>query len=448
MPRQGRRRKKTRTEKEVAEGDRAKKNTPRCFVIKRGQVGDRIKDLVKDFRMVMMPNCAKSLRESKNNRVEDFVAVASHYNVTHLIIFTATKAATYLKLARLPQGPTLTFKVDSFTLAREVRAAQKRPRGSARDYTSAPLQVLNGLSGTKDAPEGTGGGKSLKVADRQLLSEMLRGLFPAIDVPSFNQAECRRTVLFHYDRESDAVFFRHFVVSRRQIGIERGVKRLTKFNRLPNLAHRGDIADFVLGGGGGPGSETEMEDGAEVPSGSGNIAVRLAESGPRMKLLLIKAEEGVCTGGVMYHRFLSKTPSQQEVLQERARQRQKLKERNARLEAKAASAKAKAKQKRKRERTNDNDDDSEEEAREPNPGESDSEEGGTKPQQGGKTKKKRFNPLSFKSKGKSSRRDDEGSEQPPGKGKGKGKGKQKRKGGGKGNAQQSVLDKFRKSAKR
>lgn len=33
----------------------------------------------------------------------------------------------------------------------------------------------------------------------------------------------------------------------------------------------------------------------------------------------------------MYHRFLTKTPSQQQVLQERARQRQKLRERNQRL---------------------------------------------------------------------------------------------------------------------
>ncbi|CAE7831875.1 ppan, partial [Symbiodinium necroappetens] len=112
MPRQGRRRKKTRTGKEADVGEREKKLTPRCFVIKRGDVGDRIKDLVQDFRMVMMPNSAKALKESKINRIEDFIAVASHFNVSHLIIFTATKAATYMKLARLPQGPTLTFRVD------------------------------------------------------------------------------------------------------------------------------------------------------------------------------------------------------------------------------------------------------------------------------------------------------------------------------------------------
>ena len=40
-------------------------------------------------------------------------ALPAMTQVSHLIIFTATKAATYMKLARLPQGPTLTFRVDS-----------------------------------------------------------------------------------------------------------------------------------------------------------------------------------------------------------------------------------------------------------------------------------------------------------------------------------------------
>eukprot|EP00913_Durusdinium_trenchii_P018817 g17684.t1 len=335
MPRQGRKRKKTRTEKEPEQGERQKKLIPRCFV------GDRIKDLVQDFRNVMMPNSAKALKESKSNRVEDFIAVASHFNVTHLIIFSATKAATYMKLARLPQGPTLTFRVDSFTLAREVRAAQRRPQGSSRDFTSPPLQVLNGLGGPKERFE-------LPRRYLRLLAEMLRGTFPAIDVPTFNQAECRRAALFHYDRENDAIFFRHFVVGRRQLGLERGIKKLTKFNRLPNLSGKADIADFVTGGGAVT-SESEVDEAAEIPGTwkSGRVAVRLSEAGPRLRLLLIKAEEGVCTGGVMYHRFLTKTPSQQQVLQERARQRQKLKERNARLEAKAKAVKKRKKDKSK-----------------------------------------------------------------------------------------------------
>ena len=141
-----------------------------------------------------------------------------------------------MKLARLPQGPTLTFKLESFTLAREVRAAQRRPQGSARDFTAPPLQVLNGLTGLKDCVEGVGGGKSMRLSERKLVAEMLRGVFPAIDVASFNQNECRRAALFHYDVKSDCVLFRHYVVGRKQLGLDRGIRKLTKFNRLPNLA--------------------------------------------------------------------------------------------------------------------------------------------------------------------------------------------------------------------
>eukprot|EP00930_Biecheleria_cincta_P039688 TRINITY_DN27260_c0_g1_i1.p1 TRINITY_DN27260_c0_g1~~TRINITY_DN27260_c0_g1_i1.p1 ORF type:complete len:447 (-),score=95.13 TRINITY_DN27260_c0_g1_i1:41-1381(-) len=446
MPRQGRRRKKTRTEKEEGIAEKELKLTPRCFVVKRGQIGDRIKDLVKDFRQVMMPNCAKNLRERKLNRIEDFTAVASHFHVSHVVIFSATKAATYMKLARLPQGPTLTFKVDSFTLAREVRAAQKRPRGSTRDYTNAPLQVLNGFGGPTDAPEGAGGGKAMKGPERQLVAEMLRGFFPAIDVPSFHQADCRRAALFHYERESDSVIFRHFVVGRRQVGLERGIARLMKINRLPSMGRKSDISDYVLGGGGGA-SESEIEEGAEIPTtGAGKVAVRLSEAGPRMKLVLVKAEEGVCTGGVIYHRYMMKTPSQQAVLQERARQRQKLRERNQRLEQKAKASQDKQK-KRRREQNRNNDDGSDEEARVPNPGESDSDADPVADK--GRKQSKRFHPFAFKAKGK--KREDGGLDAKAGSGKAKGKGgqaKAPRGFGQQGKARNKILDKFKSSAKR
>lgn len=364
MPRAGRRRKKRRTEKELDLSEQEKRDTPRCFVIKRGHVGDRIRDLVRDFREVMMPNCAKSLKESKNNRVEDFIAVAAHFHVSHLILFTATKSATYMKMSRLPQGPTLTFRVDSFSTTRDVKASQKRPRGGVRDFTSAPLQVLNGF-GAAGAAGGSSGstapelGKPMQVSERQLAAEMLRGMFPAIDVPTFNQAECRRTALFHYDKESDAVHFRHYSVARRTTGLQRGVSKLLRPGHLPKLGRRADIADFVLGGGGA--SESEAEDATEVslPNG-GNVGIRLTETGPRLKLLLIKAEEGVCTGGVMYHRYQMKTPSQQQVLEERARQRRKLRERNQKIDAKIAEAKKKRKKPAK-EKLNDGDDGEEDE---------------------------------------------------------------------------------------
>mmetsp|Transcript_127862 Transcript_127862/g.368235 ORF Transcript_127862/g.368235 Transcript_127862/m.368235 type:complete len:460 (-) Transcript_127862:30-1409(-) len=449
MPKQGKKRKKRRTHKVEAISEKELLKTPRCFVVKRGAVGDQVKKLLQDFREVMSPNCAKNLRESRMNRIEDYLAVAGPLHVSHLVIFTSTKTSTYMKLAKLPQGPTLTFKVDSYSLGSDIRAAQKRPRLGARDFTVAPLQVLNGF----------GGGVAPKVerpAPKPLVSEMLRGLFPAVDVPNFNQAECRRTALFHHDPATDHVYFRHYTVTKKQFGLDRGVSKLLRTARLPKLGHREDIADFVLGGGGAA-SDSEVEATHEAPGANGGkVGVRLTELGPRMKLLLVKAEEGVCNGGVLYHRFMTKTPSQQQVLEQKARQRKKLQERNAKLEKAAGLAKEnRAKRKKQAEKAA-------EVAERANAAVADegiassSDDGAD----GGKTRKtrgagggvgdkkdsKRFNPL-YNKKARTVEFGDTG----PSEGRGKGAlqkqsrgGKGAQKGGGRasGKGQQRILDRF------
>eukprot|EP00927_Polykrikos_kofoidii_P021120 TRINITY_DN20105_c0_g1_i1.p1 TRINITY_DN20105_c0_g1~~TRINITY_DN20105_c0_g1_i1.p1 ORF type:complete len:470 (-),score=103.09 TRINITY_DN20105_c0_g1_i1:109-1518(-) len=469
MPRVGNKRKKKRSAKPVEISERELKRTPRCFVVKRGKVGDRIRDLVKDFRMVMSPNCAKSLRESKMNRIEDYIAVSGGFHVSHIVQFSATKLGTYMKVIKLPQGPTLTFKINSFTLVRDVRASQRRPHTGNRDYTSAPLQVLNGFSG--------GGGSEKEATERQLAAEMLRGLFPPIDVPSFNHAECRRTALFSFDKKKDVTYFRHFAVVRKQVGLQRGISKLLRRSRLPKLGQSQDIGDFILNGGVGA-SDSEGDEPQEAPiAGGGKVGLRLTEVGPRMELLLVKAEDGICNGSVLYHRYQTRTPSQIEVLAQKAAQRKKLKERNSKLSAmvqgkNAAKAKQKAeRQKRKREA-----EDKEDEAGE------DSDVGPEKLGKSGEgpSKKKRFHPLAYGRKastggsggkerdktveinsgpdkraggkssgGKRSREDGEG--------KGKGKGKRGAKGGarkggrkssGKGGAGQRVMDRFKKSARK
>ena len=45
-------------------------------------------------------------------------------------------------------------------------------------------------------------------------------------------------------------------------------------------------------------------------------AIRLAEIGPRLKLKLIKIEEGICDGEVLYHEFIAKTPEEVQELRE------------------------------------------------------------------------------------------------------------------------------------
>lgn len=334
--------------------------------------------------MVMMPNTARKLRESKANRIEDLMAVAAHFNVTHLVIFTTTKVGTYMKLAKLPQGPTLTFRVASFSLIREVKASQRKPRGGPFDYMAAPLQVMNGF-GMRDLQE---------AVHRKLVSEMLRGMFPPIDVPTFKQAECRRAALFHYDKEKDAVHFRHYHVGRKPVGLQRGVARLLSSTRVPKMGNRADVADYLTGGGGA--SESEAEDVMEAPStsGSGHIGIRLSELGPRLELELIKAEEGVNSGAVLHHRYNVRTPTEQEVLNQKARERRKLRERSKKLEAEASAIKKKkqkiAKDKAARTSAGGEEDDIDSDAREGPEG------GGAGEQAAGK--RKRFHPFAWGAK--------------------------------------------------
>jgi len=452
MPRVGKRRKKRRTEKEAEVAERDLKKTPRCFVLKRGKVGDRVKDLIQDFRTVMLPNCAKALKESRMNRLEDFVAVAGHFHVSHLIIFTATKAGTYMKLARLPQGPTLTFKISSFSLVRDVKSSQKRPRLGGRDHTVAPLQVLNGFSGKAD-----GGSKDQEGPSQlQLTAEMLRGLFPSIDVPTFHQAECRRAVLFNYDKDQDIVNFRHFSVGRKTVGLQRGVSKVMRLNRIPKMGRHEDIADFILGGGVGA-SESEVEDVMEAPvMGGGKVGIRLTELGPRLELELVKAEDGLCNGTVMYHRYQMHTPSQREILEQKAAQKRKLQERNAKLDERSKKMRrTKDKIKKIKEEKNKPEDDDEGQF---DVGVDDDEKGKGKGKGKGGAQKKRYHPFAWGAKakdgqktveidsrpGKRSRRGGQRDKQKGDNDKGgrKGSGKSGEQGGGKGTKKNSVLDKF------
>ena len=49
--------------------------------------------------------------------------------------------------------------------------------------------------------------------------------------------------------------------------------------------------------------------------------VRLTELGPRLSLQLVKVEEGICDGPIMYHSFVSKT--QAELAQQQAAKEKK-----------------------------------------------------------------------------------------------------------------------------
>ncbi|CEM22015.1 unnamed protein product [Vitrella brassicaformis CCMP3155] len=325
MAKKGARRRKRRTH--VVQSDEAFKNLPKSFVFKKGRVTPSVRLLVQDLRKLMAPFTALRLREARVQKVRDFINVAGVFGVTHLVMLSQTDVAVYLRIARLPAGPSFTFRVHSYTLATEVRASQKRPRATTSDYDKSPLVVLNGFKEGK-AAEGSGE----TAGALKLMTVMLSNMFPPIDVKNMQVGDCRRVVLFNYSPAGKAISMRHYAIVKRPAGMTRGVRKLlrTKSEKLVNLGTKTEVSDFVLSGGvGGVGdaSDSEVEDAAQVAvppakreaqTEEKEISVSLIELGPRLTLQLIKAEEEMFAGKVLFHEYVKKTPDEMQQLDKKA----------------------------------------------------------------------------------------------------------------------------------
>ncbi|KAJ1559407.1 hypothetical protein HK405_010758 [Cladochytrium tenue] len=315
----GKRRKKRRTHVPLSEDDYAR--TPKSFVIASGDVGHLLHRLVRDLRRIMEPHTASNLQERKGNRLKDFVQVAGPLHVTHLLLLSRSDTHVNLRVGRLPRGPTLHFQVLEYALASDVLNAQARPKSPGSDFKFSPLVVLNNF----------GDGRK----DTTLMASMFQNLFPPINVQKVRLSEARRVVLFHLDSETREVELRHYTVAVKPVGISKSVKQLLTTN-LPDLNQFEDVGDYVLRGA--YASESDVEDAestvtlpARAASATGSAgtsaagaskttkrpqraadqrAVRLAEIGPRLRLRLVKIQDGLCDGEVIFHQFVTRTKEQ------------------------------------------------------------------------------------------------------------------------------------------
>jgi ribosome biogenesis protein SSF1/2 len=301
------RRKKHRTHVEVqAKPGETKNDVPRSFVMKRGKLSDLVSDLTDDVRRVMEPHTAVNLKESKTNKLKDFVQVSGPLGISHFLILSATDKSRYVKICRAPRGPTLSFRVHKYTLAREVAAAQRNPRSPPNAFRSPPLVVLNNFG---DAPH------------QKLATITFQNLFPPINVKKVKLSTCQRAVLVDYDKDTNRFQFRHFAISAAPTGSNRALRKLLTTRNAPDLGNLTDVSEFfdkAALGAASDASDSEGEDAVaarvdltqdynRVAKADTRSRVILQEIGPRMELELVKVEEGMCEGRVLYHAYVNKT---------------------------------------------------------------------------------------------------------------------------------------------
>ena len=96
------------------------------------------------------------------------MSVAGLLHVSHFVMFTKTDVGVYLRLCRLPRGPTLTFKVHNYCLSKDVISSLRKPNLEQIQYLNHPLLVMNNFSGA---------GNHVK-----LMATMFQNMFPSINV--------------------------------------------------------------------------------------------------------------------------------------------------------------------------------------------------------------------------------------------------------------------------
>ncbi|KAL1746963.1 hypothetical protein HDZ31DRAFT_32891 [Schizophyllum fasciatum] len=346
------RRRKTRTHLKGAgaQAAGAAEGAPKSFVIKHGQVGTALTTLVRDLRKVMEPNTASRLKERNRNKLKDYFTIAPALHVTHLLAFTLTPVAPSLRIVRLPAGPTLSFRIERYSLMKDILAGSRHARSIGMEYLSPPLLVL--ASFPQPGPE--------TPPHLPLIMKAFQSLFPGLSPKSLRLSSARRVVLVHYNADKGTLDFRHYIITVKPQGVSRRVRKIldgtagkTHASEFLDLGSEKDIADFLLRkrGEAGPdgyesassaqseaGEEADAVDLAEDYVGRNNRkgqrrAVRLDEVGPRMELRLVKITEGLPgkEGGVIYHEFVKK--SKKETAAQKAAHAEKQRLRKERREA-------------------------------------------------------------------------------------------------------------------
>lgn len=208
-------------------------------------------------------------------------------------------------------------------------------------------------------------------------------------------SSARRVVLLSYNPTTKTIEFRHYLISVRQVGVSRAVRRIidgsagaratgssslggasdtgsgggpsaaltAAAKRVLDLGRASDISDYILrhegldayssagesdlsdAGGGSASEGGESSDGGGKDEKRGRVtlpgdyvgrgnkgqhargqkrAVKLLEIGPRMELGLIKVEEGVGEGSVLFHEIVHKTARDAKRLHEAHAERRRL----------------------------------------------------------------------------------------------------------------------------
>lgn len=245
-------------------------------------------------------------KERRSNKLKDYTTMAGPLGVTHLLLFSRSSSGnTNLRIAVTPRGPTLYFKIEKYSLCKDIKKSMKHPKGGSKDYLTAPLVggytsilVLNILltqfsqlvMNNFFTQAGTNPSLPTPVPKHleSLTTSIFQSLFPPISPQSTPLASIRRVLLLNRETPSSTpdedvgaytINLRHYAITTKTTGVPKSIRRLNAAEKLvhsrekrkrvlPNLSKLEDVADYILDPSAAAGytsaSESEVETDAEV----------------------------------------------------------------------------------------------------------------------------------------------------------------------------------------
>jgi len=79
------------------------------------------------------------VKERTRNKLKDYIVLAPALHVTHLLAFTLADVAPSLRVIRLPGGPTLSFRIERYSLVKDILGSVRRAKSVGLEYLSPPL---------------------------------------------------------------------------------------------------------------------------------------------------------------------------------------------------------------------------------------------------------------------------------------------------------------------
>lgn len=337
---------------------------PKSMVLALGKsVKNRsLAQLVKDFRMAMQPHTAIKLRERKGNKLKDFVVMSGPLGVSDLFVFKQSETSNNIsmRIGKMPRGPSLQFRVNTYSLMKDVKRIMKHPKSFGRDSTAfrqPPLLVMNGFSTKVGEMEN----------HEKLLVTVFQNLFPPIQPHETRVSTIQRVLLVNRTADGN-IDIRHYAINTKLVEENRNIKKLINLHHnvrknLPKLSKHKDISELVLDpySVGGLTSDSEVEDDATVDIRNDQVqnirrkiasdatytrkrAIKLQELGPRLNLSLVKIEESMIgQSKTIYHSSIVKLKAEEKALDEKHKVR--LEEKAQRRAEQKANVDAKLKKK-------------------------------------------------------------------------------------------------------